>query len=323
MSSLSISSGCYGQQLFALRIDEEIRKLAIRGQTSSMGFGQEIETEYETIIELVYYYFSLMSGIPTPGMKLMNLQLTGKPGNSKLLMLSILLSYLFKRIKKYTLLNGWQREANNSIKHKLWRCLKLIEIVARTLGVVNLLTFLYKGFFPSIYYRIAGYNVMSETKFTSSLNSVQQYVQARHILWQLLLSLLVAVSTAVDWQDIQYRANDLASNTLNYINSFSGIQYLLRMIERRRGRILAGAQQELVDSQLSSPEACVACNSSPAESPHVGECGHPFCYLCLQIGLLSATESNNNNNVRNRNRVDNSYRCPQCSHPLKICNRKV
>lgn len=28
-----------------------------------VGFGQEIELEYETIIELIYFYFSLMKGM--------------------------------------------------------------------------------------------------------------------------------------------------------------------------------------------------------------------------------------------------------------------
>jgi hypothetical protein len=318
---MSILSGmCFGQQLFALRIDNEIKKLAIRGQnTATLGFGQEVEIEYETIIELIYYYFSLMSGIPTPGMKLMNLRLTDKPkGNSKLLILCILSSYLFKRIKKYSLLNGWQRESHDSIKYKLWRCLKLMELVTRTLGVANLLSFLYKGFYPSIQYRVAGYNVVSETKFASSLNSVQQYVQARHVLWQLLLSVFVAISTAVDWQDIQDRTQEVATATLNYINSLSATQYLSRLLVRRRGRVLNPVE---VGPSIDS-DACVACSASTAECPHVADCGHTFCYLCLQIGLLSATE--NMNRVRSRgDRLDLSYRCPKCSQPLKECNRKT
>jgi len=319
-SSLSILSGfCYGQQLFALRIDDEIRRLALRGQNTAIGFGQEIEIEFETVIELIYYYFSLMKNVPTPGMKLMNLQLAGKPGNSKLLIICILSGYLFKRMKKYGTLSGWQRESRNSIKYKLWKCLKLMEIVSRTLGFANLLSFLYRGFYPSLLYRISGYNVMSETKFTSSLNSVQQYVQTRHVLWQLILSLLVAISTAIDWQDIQSRAQEYASMSLNYISSLSMTQYISRLIERRRGRVINGTSVQVEIPNSSSPETCVACNSLPAENPHTGECGHVFCYLCLQIGLLSTSE----NASRQRNREDNSYRCPICSQSLKVCNRKI
>ena len=260
-----------------------------------------------------------MKNIPTPGMKLMNLRLTDKPkGNSKLLILCILSSYLFKRIKKYSLLQGWQRESRDNIKYKLWRCLKLMEIVTRTLGVANLLNFLYKGFYPSIQYRIAGYNVISETKFATSLNSVQQYVQARHVLWQLLLSVLVAISTAIDWQDVQDRTQELATITLNYISSLSATQYLSQLIERRRGRILNPVLQH-VEVPSSASDACVSCNASTAECPHIGECGHVHCYICLQIGLLSATESMNRGRSRDR---ESTYRCPRCSQPLKNCTRK-
>lgn len=203
-------------------------------------------------------------------MKLLNLQLIDKPkGNYKLLLLCIISAYLFKRIKKYILICGWQRENSSTLKYKLWRCLKLIDIISKTLGFANFLSFLYNGFYPSIQYRIAGYNVMSETKFTSSLNSVQQYVQARQVLWQLLLSLLVATSTAIDWQEMQYRLQMYSSVTLQYIRSLSVTQYISRFIEHRRGRLFNNASNETQTINIL-PDTCVACNSSPPEQPHIG-----------------------------------------------------
>ena len=202
-------------------------------------------------------------------MKLLNLQLIDKPkGNYKLLLLTIISIYLFKRIKKYILVCGWQRENNHTIKHKLWRCLKLIDIISKTLGFANFLSFLYNGFYPSIQYRIAGYNVMSETKFSSSLNSVQQYVQARQVLWQSLLSLLVATSTAIDWQEMQYKIQMYTSVTLQYVRSLSITQYISRLIEHRRGRLLNNNSNETETANIT-PDTCVSCNSSPPEQPHI------------------------------------------------------
>ena len=148
----------------------------------------------------------------------------------------ILTTYALERSQRLALLQGWSRETPGHWKHRLFRCLQLLDAVAKFADLSNMCLFLYGGMYPHLLYRwsglhmtpIAGHPSTTTTTSSSSSSSsssrsrssialsnppgysaAQLYVKSRQLLWEVMSGLLTASAVAVDWRRILIQCHSI------------------------------------------------------------------------------------------------------------------
>jgi hypothetical protein len=129
----------------------------------------------------------------------------------------ILCTYALERSQRMALLQGWSRATPGSVKHRLSRCIQVLDAVAKFADLGNMCVFLYGGVYPHLLYRWSGLHmtpIVGQSPTTSSSSSsnnianppgysaAQLYVKSRQLLWEVVSGLLAASALAVDWRGV-------------------------------------------------------------------------------------------------------------------------
>ena len=233
------------------------------------GLSERCKPECRFVVMLIFYTLSFLTsnseenGVPsssgamnTPGMKTMDLTSTttnhtwlttlmkrvlghartGADTSSRktwqmvAIAVYILCTYALERSQRIALVQGWNRAAPGSVKHRLARCIHVIDAVAKFADLGNMCWFLYGGMYPHLLFRWGGVHMVPSTSSSGDASAprssssssgggvgvvgvggvgnlpgysaAQLYVKSRQLLWEVLSGVLAASSLAVDWRRV-------------------------------------------------------------------------------------------------------------------------
>lgn len=226
------------------------------------------------------------------GLKLQNLKLsnssTGKivgRGTKLLILGTIFGDYLFKRLQSYLYsIEGPISPSSNSVVSRLKALfishkkiiLKRIDDTVKILGLVNFVSFLVYGHYPTILHRVMG---VSLTPIIADLlkfdgDKVNFEFQNRQLVWNVMTEFLVFILPLLQIRKVK--------------------KLILSLLPNRNNQDYRSTSQAPVHTRFTSlpVSQCAVCietierSDFKAASTHVTNafitnCGHIFCYVCL------------------------------------------
>ncbi len=105
-----------GQRLLAYRIDEQLQQLICRQIANvfdklSSGLGGQLKLEIDSIVEAVYYLFSIKRSSPTPGMRAVDLTISGENKSWGSVGLAFLVAkYGVQKLQTISNYQGWREK---------------------------------------------------------------------------------------------------------------------------------------------------------------------------------------------------------------------
>uniref|UniRef100_A0A7S2W7T0 RING-type E3 ubiquitin transferase (cysteine targeting) n=1 Tax=Rhizochromulina marina TaxID=1034831 RepID=A0A7S2W7T0_9STRA len=310
-------------QLDAQSIDKEL--LAIfKGQVdrilepldpdASFRYGPEITAA----LQFLLWWSCIWKDRPTPGMAMMNLRYTDARGVASptqmagrvrwqrlcLAGLSVLVPWIFARIRARGLSRGWASRPPNDSRRRAWALLERLYGIWKYIHLFNLLAFLRTGIFPSVAERLSQLKYANERGGPeANQRSINLQFMNRQLLWDgftqaslFLLPLLdrnmarriyatatrrggrIRSSLARSWEQcVQFATGNVpVSSSGNNVSTASpqaqtsqGAFPEIGVFPRGQGRTL-------------QVESCSFCGAQPALTPQIASCGDTFCYYCIQ-----------------------------------------
>lgn len=246
--------------------------------------------EVSVLFQLLIYYLSTWTQNQTFGDKLHNLvyrdeakavrqglagfsvasRLTTPSRKMKVLhcILNILAPYLFRKLQKYCLDQGWGMTSGISIWSTFARLshlsgnwqgltLRLVECIVQLAAAANIMIFFMDGKYRSLADRICGLRlVYGRQKMHRVVNT--DFLN-QQIFWSVVLNFVAFVLPLI-------KLGQIWRNTVAFLRDHSG------------GRVAA------------STTACGLCGTSPMVLPRPATCGHLFCYYCLRARTANGDE---------------------------------
>lgn len=101
-----------GPSLIAVAIDDRFKSILSSSVTHILdcyliGYGELFQPEISSFIDLIFWYFTHMQQVSTPGMKAFQLEFAGRMRRIFGCVI-ILLQWLYQRLLKNALLNNWR-----------------------------------------------------------------------------------------------------------------------------------------------------------------------------------------------------------------------
>lgn len=138
-----------GQQVISQLIDEKLQSL-LRNQLESLlenarpGSSETFRPEIETVIHLLYAYFTYHVAGKSPGMHAMALRFSGYQRRN-IAYLLIILSYLHQRAIKNSSANAWRTLPEDDKRRHIAFFLIRLDSLIKLSSVLNRFAFLYSG----------------------------------------------------------------------------------------------------------------------------------------------------------------------------------
>lgn len=121
---------------------------------------------------------------------------------------------------------------------------------------------------------------------------------------------------AVDWPQLRDGAVAL---TRSGLQRMSRIEWIRKSLPPQifpstssESKHPTGSDKSSTNKAESLVITCCSCAQLHPEMPHITNCGHVFCYLCIAILTLESKVTDNSNSL-----------CPACSEPISEYNRWV
>jgi len=324
-----------GKALFAWRVDEGLLTLfadQLRGSLDAVeeGWAEAAQPEIHLAVAVVYYVLSFrLLGQGTAGMRHFRLVPRG-PTLPALPLVFLAAVYAYQRLKRTALVDRWEQAEEGSIRRIVHRKLPLVDLACKVLALGNTIAYLSGGTsYPDLLYSLSLFAVGSATPASAAAPSpgLRSLLYVRY--HQLLLNSLTGVA----------RTGAFSRGAILWL-----YRSLLQQLLRARGvasavLVRVGLQRQQQQQQqplrrgpglgASDPLTCCACGGR-AETPHAPECGHVHCYLCLQLGLRSASASSPQDGADagaagagadDTASSSTMYQCPQCGAGVSQCLR--
>ena len=176
------------------------------------------------------------------------------------------LHYLFAKINKHSIEQQWSDLPDTSRRKRLWHALNRLEPYLKLIACVNFLVFLVHGRYRSLWDRLFGLRLVLEKRHV--LRQVNFDYMDQQLVWQGVAQFLafatpfIRLGTAWGWPGL---------------GSWRGTPRALSAVP-------------------AAPETCAIC-AAPMEVPYTAQCGHAFCYYCVQSRMMAHA----------------TYRCPMCT----------
>ncbi len=231
---------------------------------------------------------SVVSGLPTPGMRISGLKHLPSVSWKRRIawgMLVALFPWLTIRLRIRLTREGRLNALG-------W--LDRVEGLVSLAKVLNMLAFLQGGRFPRLEDRLSGmaleYNDYSGTHTNGlGISAISYAFLGRRLLFDAFTGTSDAFLRLADW----YTARQWMARQFRTWKRWH-TRYILRQVEEGgSGRRLERDESAAEILILSS---CVECGANPPCMSHLSSCGHLFCYLCCAAYYNG----------------DRSYLCPEC-----------
>jgi len=260
-------------QLDAATLDDDLHRLLWVGLERICRFGLQrflhtYQAEIKALLRLLIFWQTVWNHVPTPGMELQNLLLTGTGAfrsrerrhrsltrQQRVLygVLTISIPWVAERIKSHMLEWQWIHFSRGSIRKMVYKLVYSLEQTWDALSVVHFLWFLSGGKYRSLVERLLRIRVAyvnPRAHRALSFEFMNQY-----LVWRTVARFLLFAIPLIDFGGI-----------LLSIRSALGLQ------ERESGSGLG-----------ENADECRICQISPVTVPVRSEpCGHVFCYTCIR-----------------------------------------
>jgi len=248
-------------QLDAMELDEEILGMlwtqlsnCTRHFTTNVLYA--IKPEVTALLRVLLWKYSVFSTGATFGQRMLGLTYAENYNSSLplsrarrilLLVLAVLVEWGRER---WGALLPWLSPDKGAI---LCKCMSYPEMLLKLATLINFLSFLLHGRYPTLLQRLLNLG-MSHTRKQISQSPEYGYMN-REILWHGFAEFIFAVLPLVNTSRLKRWSHNIVRKC--------GIQ-------------------------LSRPvsNSCPVCNQVPC-MPHQSECGHVYCYYCLRASLLA------------------------------------
>ncbi|KAI8803964.1 Pex12 amino terminal region-domain-containing protein [Cladochytrium replicatum] len=168
--------------------------------------------------------------------------------------------WCWTRLNVHATRKGWSELPENDSRHRVWMLLQKAETCYRAVSLLNLLVFLVKGRYRSIWDRLLGMRLMYARRETT--RQVSYDFMNRQLVWNAFTEFLLFLVPLVNLNRIQ-----------------SQLQTMLSFGTGSKSRLSL------------PPNMCAICHRddvSPAiaHTPYETNCGHVYCYYCIRTALL-------------------------------------
>jgi peroxin-2 len=278
-------------QLDALKLDQEINEV-LKMQFMKIftfakpDFVEKYQPELNAVMQFLIYRYSIFTLGTTYGNLLQNLKFrnelvrpsiaaTNDPSPLTTLqkvtygVLTIGGEWCWARLSRMSLTSGWGDRAQNDWHRKAWQWLSHIENTYKCLSIINFLVFLYNGKYVTLINRLLGMRLVYYKP--NMTRRVSFELMNRQLVWHGFTEFLLFLMPLINIERIK--------------------GFLYRKL----------VKPKLVDhthhtSQHPHVFSCPVCNTDPAGTPYIANCGHIFCYYCLKAGCMA----------------DSQFSCPRC-----------
>ena len=249
----------------------------------------DIQPELDAFFRSMVYYFSVWTNHPTPGNVFQNLHyvdarytqadpydLVGQPLSRGQRvqhgLISVLLPWFWARLTRFFSVHEWGARSSDDWRRKVWLLSNRLESLYKCATLINFCVFLVDGRYRCLGDRLLKFRLLHTDP--SRIRSLNFEFMNQLLVWQSFIQFLGVVKPMV---------------------SSSVIKEWLSRLWSRSAAAASPAKEA----------ACPICLAEPIDSPHVGDCGHRYCYFCLMSAIMK----------------DKRYACARCGTPISRCQR--
>lgn len=253
-------------QLDAMLLDSEVYSLIKSQLLKSVkyfghGFVARLEPEIDTLLKYIVLKYTVQKARKSVGQQLLQIKYQDSVSYLKLgryITVIVLVNWLKERYGFLTSIVS----RRVCVKEAVGYSINVLEITFQVIHVVNLLVFLYRGFYPTVLERLFGLQHVSSNPNNSRRISYAYFT--RELLWHGFAELLGFILPLIN---VQYFHNVIKK----FVPSLSENQ--------------DDSTQE-ADVNFIHGTTCVICNRPPV-LPHSFGCQHIACYFCIHSRYAS------------------------------------
>jgi len=285
----------------------------------------KIQPELTAILQLLIYRFSTFETDSSFGDRLQNLKYVqhGSGTSSKLPLttrrklfhafLTIGLPYLWTRFnRKISYDWNWSELPNTSVKKKVWQYCNRIELLLKSLNLLNFMVFLFNGKYRNMVDRLL------QMRLTYARPLMVRHVSFdymnRELVWNGFAEIILFLFPLINFEAIKSMLVRVfkrlfAGRTSSSSSSSSGKSGTYGK-SSKNGKSNSNNNSNSSNGNNSSStlvmEKCGICGANPIQVPFVSDsCQHQFCYYCIASSVNG----------------DPNYLCPICEEHVSSYSR--
>lgn len=253
-------------QLDSLFLDNEAYSM-IKNQLLSavkytgQGIVTKLEPEIDAFLQYVILKYTAQKGRSSVGQQLLDIKYEDNVSTQKLRSYILLLVF-GKWMRHRAGFLTFTATKSESVKNATSQFISVLEMVYKTVQVINLLLFLQKGYYPSVLERLFGLRHTSSNPGKARILSYAYFT--RELLWHGFAELLAFILPLINLQYFHSIVRKLipsSSEDNSEASDDPGLTFVLQT-------------------------TCVVCNSHPI-LPHGFGCHHLACYYCIHSSYAS------------------------------------
>ncbi|KAL0067568.1 peroxisome assembly protein (Peroxin-2) [Marasmius tenuissimus] len=341
-------------QLDSELLDQELVQLLQDPLTKSLAtvnavWARRLEPELTMLIQLALYKFSIWNSGASYGAKLQGLRyiapsrsrqpLTPSGISRRILVLhgtlTILIPYLYARIRSYGLSHAWPDAPSSDRRRKAWSLLGGLESMHAAAGLLSFAAFLWNGHYRTIVDRLLGMRLVPSRRQIQK--DISYEFMNRQMVWHAFTEFLIFLLPLISARQVQRRINRVTTSVSSF---FSPAKSIHSSNQEKRGRYWALPEDQCAIcaerasfnlnpadptniftnmTQSIIPPASQADSEAeappyPINTPYITSCGHVYCYTCVAEKMMR---------IADEGESEEGWECLRCAQPVTEANRFV
>ncbi|KAK9237621.1 Pex12 amino terminal region-domain-containing protein [Lipomyces kononenkoae] len=269
-------------------------------------------TELQLLLKALIWKFTVWDNSATYGGLLQNLRIVDashgllregvlrNPSRRKMLVVglfTVLGDYVWHKLMEY-MAASTSDENPTKWKRRLYTLCQRLDSLYSILDLLNFLTFLFDGKYPTLLYRLFRMRLLSSSRSLS--REVNFEFLNRQLVWSEFTNFLLFVLPIIHIPRLKKKFNKLISSATSTQNK--SVSQLSSLPERICA--ICYHQDSTTASSTADPAFLGMGNDNVIVNPYIAvECGHIYCYVCL-VTQIEEQEGE-------------GWRCLRCGEPIK------